>query len=466
MPIFRLIMEWIDYVNPCINMIDAHQIFVMNKRRAVTIRFLSIFLFTQMSNAQSIDSKLYKKLEAKGEWKSYYEGNETSGFDFVSVDGEIDSLYFTGDKSIEPWVLKRLFRPILGQTTTHRALGRFTDIQDAYAFIDDYSSLSFARFGKNQVAAVVVVQPQFKSQIGGILGASKDDNGEWITTGEIDLHLENARRQGSIMDLQWRQPDPKTRTLVFAIETPFPFGLPFGTLIRYEQDFLEKSYILESTSGMITGVGPLGRWTIGGKTEVGKDLESDTRFDSDAVIVGIRGDRRNNRWMPSKGRFWEFNYALGRVKDETGDKRIIEADFKMDRYRNTLWGTFRFFVHGDYAFMDRRKLPKSKKVKLGGANSVRGYYENQFMVDWAVINTIEWLFGDLDRSQLFLFMDKPVASFGHEEGIIGVAKSLTLNPGYGVGFRQYNGTVTMDISVGFSSSSPGGKLHLKFSSDL
>ena len=44
--------------------------------------------------------------------------------------------------------------------------------------------------------------------------------------------------------------------------------------------------------------------------------------------------------------------------------------------------------------------------------------------------------------------------------------TVTLKPGYGVGFRQYNGNVNMDISIGFSKSSPGGKLHLKFSSDL
>lgn len=170
--------------------------------------------------------------------------------------------------------------------------------------------------------------------------------------------------------------------------------------------------------------------------------------------------------MPSKGRFWSFNYALGRVKDDGGDKRIIEADFNLDRYKTFRWGTFRFLVHGDYTYMDGGKLPKSKKVKLGGANSVRGYYENQFMVDWAVINTIEWLFGNLDRSQLFLFVDSPVGRFGYDEGIIGIKKYFSLNPGYGMGFRQYNGTVTMDISVGFSKSSPGGKLHLKFSSDL
>ncbi len=425
-----------------------------------------VLLFPLICTAQDTTDSLYTQLEAKGEWKSYYVGNDSEGFEFVSIDGEVDSLVFVGDKSMESWVLNRLFRPIRSQTTTHGAMSQFRDIQDAYAFIDQKTTLAFARYGKDRVAAVVHLQPQFKSQIGGIIGASKDKSGEWVTTGEIDLHLENTRKQGGVIDLQWQQPNPQTRSLHFAIETPFPFGLPFGTLIRYEQDFLEKVYILESTSGMITGVGPLGRWTIGGKTEIGKDLELDTRFDSESVILGLKGDRRNNRWMPSQGRFWSFNYALGRVKDEDDQKRMIEADFQWDRYRTLPWGTFRFFVHGDYAFMDGGKLPQSKKVKLGGANSVRGYFENQFMVDWAVVHTIEWLFGDLDRSQLFLFVDAPVANFGRDEGLMGMVKTMTLKPGYGVGFRQYNGTITMDISVGFSSSSPGSKLHLKFSSDL
>ena len=425
-----------------------------------------IFLFTCSTvMSQSTADSLYAELESKGEWKNYYVANEKAGFDFVSIDGSVDSIFFTGDNTIEPWVLRRLFRPILGQTATHRAMGQVKDIQDAYAFIDQHSTLSFAKYGNDQVAAVLDFQSQFKSQIGGILGASKDKNGKWVTTGEIDLHLENARKQGSIIELQWRQPDPKTRTLVFGMETPFPFGLPFGTLVRYEQDFLEKSYILESTSGMITGVGPFGRWTIGGKSEYGKDLETDTQFNSDAVILGIRGDRRNNRWMPSKGRFWSFNYALGRVKNEDGYKRMIDADFKLDRYGTFSWGTFRLFVQGEYAFIDGNKVPKSKKVKVGGANSVRGYHENQFQANWAVIHSIEWLFGDLDRSQLFLFMDSPVASFG-KNALMDLVGTVTLKPGYGVGFRQYNGNVNMDISIGFSKSSPGGKLHLKFSSDL
>ena len=117
------------------------------------------------------------------------------------------------------------------------------------------------------MAAVVDFNPQFKSQIGGILGASRGKDGQWLTTGEIDLHLENSRRKGRIMDVRWKQPDASSRIMYFSLETPFPFGFPFGALVAFNQDFIEKKYLLESKSGLATGVGPMGRWKIGGTTE-------------------------------------------------------------------------------------------------------------------------------------------------------------------------------------------------------
>ncbi len=63
-----------------------------------------------------IDSTLYANLEAKGEWKSYYQLNESMGYDFISKPATIDSIDFREDGSIKLRVLRRLFRPLLGQT--------------------------------------------------------------------------------------------------------------------------------------------------------------------------------------------------------------------------------------------------------------------------------------------------------------------------------------------------------------
>ncbi len=62
-----------------------------------------IFLFTSsMVMSQSTADSLYAELESKGGWKNYYVANEKSGFDFVTIDGSVDSIFFAGDNTIEP----------------------------------------------------------------------------------------------------------------------------------------------------------------------------------------------------------------------------------------------------------------------------------------------------------------------------------------------------------------------------
>ena len=54
--------------------------------------------------------------------------------------------------------------------------------------------------------------------MGGVLGASRDNKGEWIATGEFDLRLENIRNRGNSLDLVWRQPDERSRFINFSYE--------------------------------------------------------------------------------------------------------------------------------------------------------------------------------------------------------------------------------------------------------
>ena len=404
--------------------------------------------------AQRIDTTLYDKLVKDGQWKSIYRLNEDSKYNFIEKSATIDSIHFTGNDMIERSVLKQLFRPILGLSDANRVKGQLRTIQDAYVFINEESSISFARYGKKKVAAVVDFNPQFKSQIGGILGASRGKDGQWLTTGEIDLHLENSRRKGTIMDLRWKQPDASSRIMHFSLETPFPFGFPFGALVAFNQDFIEKQYLLESKSGLATGIGPMGRWKIGGTTESVKDMLNNTSFNSESVNIGFSGDRRNNRWLPYNGFFWDAEFSLGRLEDEMGKTMIQESKFRIDKFWPIKVGVLFLSIRGKSIYVDNREIVLAKKIKFGGGSSVRGYNENQFVADWMFIQTVEWLLGGLDRSQVFLFVDTPISN------------SLVIHPGYGLGFRQYNGVITLDISFGFTEWSSGGKIHLKFSSDL
>lgn len=426
-----------------------------SREKSVPIfRIIAILTFLSITYGQRIDSTLYANLEAKGEWKSYYQLNESMGYDFISNPATIDSLSFRGDESIKLRVLRRLFRPLLGQTDQNQVMSQLETIRSAYPFINDQTLISFARFGEKQIAAVVDFHPQFKSEISGIIGASKGNDGKWITTGEFDIHLENSREQGASMDVEWRQPTAESRYMKYAYETPFLFNLPLGARIGFDQDFVEKTYVSESSMGAITGLWPMGIWMFGGKKEYSLDLILDESYKTESIMIGFFADRRNNRWLPFDGNHWESIINLGRYSDGEGIEKSAELKMEFGQYKSWKESTLYFSVCALGNWVDGRQLPYSKQVKFGGTGSLRGYHENQFNADWVIVQSSEWIMGDMDRLQLFLFTDIPFAD------------GLNIHPGYGLGFRQYNGKLMINIAAGFSSTLSNAKIHLKFSSNL
>tara|TARA_B110000467_G_scaffold161853_1_gene183796 strand:- start:966 stop:2228 length:1263 start_codon:yes stop_codon:yes gene_type:complete len=420
------------------------------------VHIFKIFILISFGiiHAQQNDSLLYSKLYEKGEWKSFYQLNKNNEYKLIQIKSRIDSMYFLHQQSVERSVLKNLFKPILGLSTQIEAEVQLGAIKSVYPFINDASFMSFAKYDKNRIAAVIDFNPVFKSQIGGLLGASKGKDGRWITTGEIDIHLENPRQKGSILDLKWQQPDNYTRKLYFSLETPFLFTLPFGSLFQLDQNFIENNYHIESTSVLLTGLSRYGQWRFGGKKESGKDLLKNEKFSSESILLGLKMDKRNKRWLPSSGQFFETTITFGKFNDHFGKTTMFESKLKFQKYKDIGNSVIMILTQGESIFLNNRKLNLAKKVKYGGVNSIRGYNEDQFASEWILIQTFEWLFGNLGESQSFIFLDIPTVS------------NYTIYPGYGLGFRQYKGTIALDISFGFSKRSSGGKIHIKFSSKL
>lgn len=420
------------------------------------MRIFKIFILISSGiiYAQEVDSLLYSKLYEKGEWKSFYQLNSKDEYKLIKINSRIDSMYFLHENNVDGSVLKNLFKPILGLSNQIQAESQLRAIKSVYPFINDDSFMSFAKYDKNRIAAVIDFNPVFKSQIGGLLGASKGKDGEWITTGEIDMHLENPRKKGSILDLKWQQPDAYTRKLYFSLETPFLFNLPFGSLIQLDQNFIENNYHIESTSALLTGLSQVGQWRFGGKKESGKDILQNEKFSSESILFGLKMDKRNNRWLPYSGQSFEIEMTFGKFNDPLGKTTMLESKFQFQKYKDIGNSVIMILSQGERIFLNNRKLNLAKKVKYGGVNTIRGYNEDQFASEWILIQTFEWLFGNLEQSQSFIFLDIPTVS------------NYTIHPGYGLGFRQYKGTIALDISIGFSKRSAGGKIHIKFSSKL
>ena len=146
--------------------------------------------------------------------------------------------------------------------------------------------------------------------------------------------------------------------------------------------------------------------------------------------------------------------SYGKLNDFLGNTEVAEFHMSIGKYKSLNNSVLFISLLGQRNWVDNRNLSKSKVIRFGGSKMLRGYHDNQFYADWVFIQSTEWIFGTLDRTQLFLFADIPFTS------------SLKIMPGYGLGIRQYNGSLSYNISLGFPGRFSDGKIHISFTTDL
>ena len=127
------------------------------------------------------------------------------------------------------------------------------------------------------------------------------------------------------------------------------------------QEFYEKNYYIDSKTALLTFIGPLGQWRFGGKTESSRNFYLNNKFNSTSIGIGLKGDRRNNRWLPYSGKYWVWNLNIGHQNDIYGKTQIIDSYFQLDKYKSLNSSVLRFSMWGGRNWIDDRELSASKK---------------------------------------------------------------------------------------------------------
>ena len=416
--------------------------------------FKSILLLMSVAIYAQSYSEMLDELKSRGRWGDYYL-KDSNTFMLITKNINVDSLVFIGDTSLNASILNTLFKPIEKSSNSSIANLRFKELKDNYIFISPKSKLNFARYGNQRIAAIIDLQTDFKSYIGGIVGSSKDAAGSWKLNGEIDLQLENLFKDGSSFSLFWQQPSSLYRLLDFKAEYPVFSKFPFGVSFSYNQEFYENSYINQTFSNYLTSVGTYGKIKIGSKIQTSNNIVTSYLSKTRSASIIIRRDRRNSRWLPFSGSFWNIESDIGTYKDDIGNALEWNTNIKASSYSSYRSILLHLKLDGHYNQINGRDPAIAKFTKFGGSNSIRGYNEHQFNSQWMSLQSVELIFGDLYRSQFVAFIDNIYA------------KDLTIKPSSGFGIRVFDGKFFYDVSLGFPIGEfREAKLHIKFNTRL
>jgi outer membrane protein assembly factor BamA len=192
--------------------------------------------------------------------------------------------------------------------------------------------------------------------------------------------------------------------------------------------------------------------------------------------LGLRYERLDRRINPRRGLYVETNLERGNKErvalevQEDGEPveevRVLEQE-RLTAELRLFWPTFRRQVGvlgGEAHVLLSNEYDTSDLFRFGGATSLRGYNEEQFLG-----NAVARVFGEyryqLDRtSYAFLFAD---LGYVERPEVEGQPSARAFHPGYGVGAQLGTDLGLMTISLASNPDDPTGvRAHLGLSIGL
>lgn len=367
----------------------------------------------------------------------------------------------TGDLFL-PAVAQRIFVPMFGPIAGKNIDRTWQTLLQLHPYL---GATSGYRLGKrnqpgSQLGLLAMIQPDFENYLSGLVGANRQSSGKLDLTGEFTLHIENPWRTASVFHLDWRRLNALTQIVHILYDEPFPFGLPVGFSLEYDQELRDDQYVKTvSGIGITTSTFHYGNWRIGHhRSQVSPTPLGDSLGirESKEQILSLRYsyERRDRRWLPKTKQYFNIEGGIGQVRERGQEYLQSHEALQFDgifpvRNRsgirlNTRWRG-----------IDRRGAPvhPADQIRFGGLTTLRGYYDDIFKSDRVFLTSLEWLFYPSSVTRFSLFID------------LSAGTGISPQPySTGIGFEQIGsaGILRIFFGVGRSNTISEGKLHIQF----
>ncbi len=344
--------------------------------------------------------------------------------------------------------------------------------------LDIFSSVSEPQFyvlGNGDLGLAVSVKEGKTNRFDGAVGyiPPTTQGRQGYVTGLIDVGFRNLFGTGRRLDARWRRIDRLSQDLGLYYKEPWLFGLPVSVAGSFAQRKQDSSYVQRS-------FGLRGELLITDEFSLGVDIstgsvlpgELATPTVSRSTWIGLAlfvlYDSRDRTLAPRQGALYQTSYERGTKRIEAGPlgtqastetkERItadVEAYFSLGRPH-----VLAVAAHGRE--VRTPSLDVSDLFRLGGARTLRGYAEDQFLGSRVVWTNLEYRLLAGGRSYLYGFFD-----WGYVATVSGSQSALPASEvrpyGYGAGLfvETLLGIVDVSIAAGEGDTFSTAKLHLR-----
>lgn len=345
-------------------------------------------------------------------------------------------------------------------------------------------------FHKTETKVNLHLDARKASRFDGIVGFLPDETtGRILITGDVSLHLENALRQGEIIDLNWRKLQTNTQDLTAEAVAPFVLNSPLspdGALKIYRRDTLFTDIFIQGGIRYIFTRNNYVRAFVDRQTT---SLISTDQYESTTIVppyldrsiisygLGFNLAKIDYRLNPSKGVEVKGEAAAGNkviIENPNLPKAIydsltlqsLQIKSKLDAayyisfiprlvwHQRFLGGT----VINDQVF-------NNEAYRIGGLKTLRGFDEESIFATTYAIARNELRYQIERNGYVFLLYDQ--AWYENTSlNRIGARQDRPYAFGAGVTFSTKAGIFTLSTAVGSQQGNPflirASKIHFGF----
>jgi outer membrane protein insertion porin family len=320
----------------------------------------------------------------------------------------------------------------------------------------------------------------FDGIVGYVPGTATGQSG--YVTGLVSVGMRNLFGTGRKLNVRWQREDRHSQELGFRYMEPWIFGAPVnvgGGFLQRQQD---SSYVQRTIDGeadlMLSDELTVGFLVRSEKVipSVDSTYVSPTRPSSTSAIgANLLYDTRNDLYSATTGARYRIEYSYGRKKlddslaatvsgtGSSGVQRLLlDLEFYIPAFSRQVIavGLHGYEVRG-------RDIQESDMFRFGGARTLRGYRENQFMGSRIAWTNAEYRLLLGRRSFLFGFFDTGYYS-RPADTVRDIPAEDGVKYGYGIGMRTDTplGNLSVSFALGQGDSFSQGKIHIGLINDF
>jgi outer membrane protein insertion porin family len=341
-----------------------------------------------------------------------------------------------------------------------------------------FSSVSLPEFFLNQQqegGLLVKVQEGNPNRFDGIVGyvPSPRPGESGYFTGLVDLQFRNLFGTGRRLSARWNREDRNTQEIGLQYYEPWIASYPVNGLVGFDQRIQDSTYVRRqynlsvdySLSDQFAFGGVVTRTNVIPSESYGRMVLAESQETSVGLTIAF--DTRNDQVTPLSGLYYRTEYDIGNkdvsasqyfVSSNSSTRRIImELDYYVEPIQSQVLASA---VHiWDYR---SNLIEVGDLFRLGGARTLRGYREGQFLGSRLVWTNLEYRFMVDRRSFLYGFLDAGYIATP-DQPQAGLQASEQTKIGYGVGVRLDTrlGLIGVSIGLGQGDTFSTAKLHIR-----